>query len=178
MECEAGVPVVAGWLFRHFEVAQESGIYTVLKHCLRWDEAVLAWVPAASESWNCEFLVGPQSLGLVLFEAGVVFFGVAYGFAGVPDCDAFDLVGCGLEPERGGFDDGCFDLFPTGGGARFAQGFDGLVVAPPCGVEPELNRLSLFPAGVESGLAGLLYGSGGVRGVGKRRYRGWREYPG
>ena len=59
-----------------------------------------------------------------------------------------------------------------------APGFDGLVVAPPCGVEPELNRFSLFPVGVESGLLGLLFGSGGVRGVCKRKYRGWREYPG
>ena len=117
-------------------------------------------------------------MGLVLFELGVVLFGVAYGLAGVPDCDAFDLVGGGLEVGRGGFDDGCFDFLPVGGGVRLAQGFDGLVVAPPCGVEPELNRLSLFPVGVDSGLPGLLFGSGEVRGVGKRKYGGWREYPG
>ena len=44
--------MLTGWLFRHFEVAQESGVYTVLKHCFRWDEAVLAWVAEASEPWD------------------------------------------------------------------------------------------------------------------------------
>ena len=52
MECEAGVPVVAGWLFRHFEVAQGSGVHAVLEYCPRWDEAVLAGVPEASEPWD------------------------------------------------------------------------------------------------------------------------------
>ena len=56
---------------------------------------------------NCSPVLSPWAWSSVLglLELGVVLFGVAYGLAGVPDCDAFDLVGGGLEVGRDIFDD-------------------------------------------------------------------------
>ena len=70
--------------------------------------------------------------------------------AGIPDPDAAHLVGCVLEAFRDGVDYLSLQSFPVG--LEFRGGFqpgDGLVVAPPGGVKPQLECLPLFPCQID-----------------------------
>ena len=144
VEGQAGVAVLERDGFGHLEVAEELGVYPSGKECFGGHEAVLMGVLAASEPWFGEGFFESESLGLVFFQLGVEYFGVADGLAGVPDGDASDLVGSREVAFWDGPDDGGLDFLPVGGCVGLSEDFDGLVVGPATSGEPTVNGFSLL----------------------------------
>ena len=163
---QPAVLVPVGQLLGHAEVSQDGAIGAALRCCPSRYVASLLGMFAAAEADFGEGFIQPVSLGLGLGQFTVGLLAAGDRPAGVSHSDALDLVGCCLQPFRCGVDDGRFDVLPVGDRAGFTEVSDGLVIAPPCGVKPELQRCSLVRCRIDPYPPGFGFGSGGVREVG------------
>ena len=107
------------------------------------NETALAVSLPAAEFGLVPVILEAEAVVLVCLQLPVASPHFRHSPAGVPHPNAPDLVGGGLEALRDRMDDPGLDLLPVG---RFPGPFQpgyGLVVAPPGGVKPQLQRPAL-----------------------------------
>ena len=161
---QPAVLVTVGQLLGHAEVSEDGVVGAAAGDCRLGYVATLSGVLAAAEADLGVGFVEAFASGLGLGQLPVGLFTSGNGTAGVPHCDALDLVGCCPQPFRCGVDDRGLTFFQLAG-AGFTEMGDGLVVAPPCCVKPEFQCRPLDRCGIESYPFRFGFGSGGVRGA-------------
>ena len=165
-------PYLSGRGSAHFHGAQQLGVEALRLDGVGLGVAALPRMLAGTESAPV-VLVGLPALS----EVSVLLPHRRHGPAGVAHGDVLDRVGRGPQPPGRGVDDSHLEFLPVGSLTGAVQPRHGLVVAPPGGVNPEIQPLLLLPGGEEPYLSRFPSGTAAVRRVGRRRYAGWREYP-